>query len=793
MKSKILIAILLLLAGTNLTYLIADELFNAFFNQFFEQFSVGIINYGNILLIIDSIFMIIFMFFYYQQIKHNSIAHHEEGESYPVDVATDGFQINTQILVDHFPDFLCIKDREGRWLGASDLYLKIFNLQDVDYIGKTDAELFHYSNSNADILKVSFLQDRSAWHLKQPVKETRVVVVDRQRKTLEITRIPIFDPYDKELKIIVTGYFVGQNNRKKDQVEILPKIFETCHLNLIFLDKDFRITEVNNAFTLLTEYTSNELIGKPLSFIVKGKFTNLQTEFFTGNHKRFWSGELKCLTKSMRDFPVKLDISAIAKDDNSLIYFGSLLDITQQKQAEKRIIKLSHYDELTGLVNRSMFYDRLRKFISSSKSGNAHAAIFVIDLDRFKIINESLGHDAGNELLKVIAARIQELIGANDIAARLSGDEFAIMMLTEQTYEQTVYAASIVAGKISQKLSEVIHVNNHEAVIGSSIGISIYPEDCRTTEINLKAEALLKNADIARNNAKNQAKNSYQFYNKDFNAISQDKLVMELNLRRAIAKNELQLYYQPQYEAHSRKLCGAEVLIRWFHNNEKMIPPDQFIALAEDTGLIIEIGYWILRTACQQLRKWIDAGHPLQQISVNVSAQQFIDTNFLNLIQKALNESGLPAKHLELEITESMLIGDARFIDLQLQSVKRMGIKLALDDFGTGYSSLAYLKNFPIDVLKMDQSFVRGMTIDSKNARIACAIIEIGHSLKQLVVAEGVETKEQFDFLRKRGCDIIQGYYFSKPLNAEEMTAFLKEDYDKFWIPVKKNPFLEDK
>jgi diguanylate cyclase (GGDEF)-like protein len=465
------------------------------------------------------------------------------------------------------------------------------------------------------------------------------------------------------------------------------------------------------------------------------------------------------------------------------------MDITQQKQAERRIIKLSCYDELTGLINRFMFYDRLRKFILSIKVGNIHGTVFVVDLDRFKIINESLGHDAGNELLKVVASRLQDLIGPNDIAARLSGDEFAILMPSEQTYEQTVYAASIVAGKIGQRLSEVMYVNNHEAFIGSSIGISIYPEDCRTTEMSLKAEVLLRNADIARNNAKTQGKNNYQFYNKDYNSLSKDKLVMELNLRKAIAKNELKLYYQPQYEAHSRKLCGAEVLIRWFQNNEKMIPPDQFIGLAEDTGLIIEIGDWILHAACHQLKKWLDAGYPLQQVSVNVSAQQFSDPNFLSLVQKALTESGLPVEHLELEITESMLIGDARFIDLQLQQLQRMGIKLALDDFGTGYSSLSYLKNFPIDVLKMDQSFVKGMTVDSKNARIACAIIEIGHSLKQKVIAEGVETKEQFDFLRKHGCDIIQGYYFSKPLAAVEMTEFLKADYDKFWIPVKKNPF----
>jgi len=743
-------------------------------------------HYENTLLIVNSVFMIILMFVYYKQTKKDLSDQHDSDVYLPVNMPSDSFQINAQMLINHFPDFLCIKDNKGRWLGASDTYLKIFNLQDIDYIGKTDSELFHYSNSNADILKVSFIQDKSAWHLKEPVKETRIVTIGQKKKILEINRIPIFDNYDNELKLIVTGYFLNQNDNKKTQLELLPKAFENGHLSFIFLDKNFRISDVNTAFSLLTEYPSNELIGKPLSFIIKGKLTHLQTDFFANNPRRLWSGELTCLPKKGRDFPVKLEVSAIFKDDNSIAYFASLLDITQQKHAERRIIKLSYYDELTGLINRSMFYERLRKFIATAKEGT-HGTIFVIDLDRFKVINESLGHDAGNELLKIVADRLKELIGANDIAARLSGDEFAILMITDKTYADTVYSATSLATEISQRLSEVMYVNNHEAFIGSSIGIAVYPEDCRTTDTILKAEVLLKYADIARNYAKNKGKNQYEFY--DHKSPSQDKLLMELKLRKAIAKNELQLYYQPQYEAHSKKLCGAEVLIRWLHNNEKMIPPDQFITLAEDTGLIIEIGSWILRTACQQLKTWLDTGYPLPQISVNVSAQQFNEPKFLELIQKALDESGLAAEHLELEITESMLIGDARFIDLQLQQVKRMGIKLALDDFGTGYSSLSYLKNFPIDVLKMDQSFVKGMTIDSKNARIACAIIEIGHSLKQKVIAEGVESKEQFDFLRKHGCDIIQGYYFSKPLPCDEMSEFLKSDYDKFWVPVKRNPF----
>ena len=780
MKKILLITITLLLISINSWYLMNHNVFE---------------HYENSVLILNIIFILILMIIHIKKSQlHNTTPEQDYNSNNQQFIINDS-SINSNVLIQHFPDFLCIKNEEGRWLAASDFYLDLFGLKDIDYIGKTDAELFHYALYNTELLKVSFFQDKSAWHLKKAIQETKPVVINKQKKNLEITRIPVFNEKQQEQNIILTGCVVNSEKRKKHQLELLPKAFENCHLNLMFLDKNFDITDVNTEFCLSTGYTDGELIGRPLSFIIKGKFTHLQASFFNENPRKLWSGELVCLTKTGRDFPIKLEVAALTKDDKndeSIVYFASMMDITQQKQAEKRIIKLSYYDDLTGLFNRSIFYEKLKKFITSSKGENLHLAVFIINLDRFKTINDSLGHDAGNEALKVVAQRIQELIGANDIAARLSGDEFAILMFSNQSYEQTVYAASIIAGKINQKLSEIIRINHNDAIVGSSIGISIYPEDCRNTETTLKAEILLKNADIARQNAKNKAKNSYQFYNRDHNAVSQDKLLMELNLRKAIKKDELKLCYQPQYFATNKKLCGAEVLVRWYHNNSKMIPPDEFITLAEDTGLIIEIGYWILKTACQQLKTWIDAGFPLHQISVNVSAQQFHDTNFLNSIKKALNESGLAPENLELEITESMLIGDARFIDLQLSQLKKMGVKLAIDDFGTGYSSLSYLKDFPIDMLKMDKSFVTGMTIDSKNARLASAIIEIGHSLKQLVIAEGVENQEQFDFLRKRGCDIIQGYYFSKPLDVEEMTEFLKKDFNQWEVSTKKNPFISE-
>ncbi|NOQ63357.1 MAG: EAL domain-containing protein, partial [Methyloprofundus sp.] len=453
-------------------------------------------------------------------------------------------------------------------------------------------------------------------------------------------------------------------------------------------------------------------------------------------------------------------------------FFVTLIDISQYKLNEKRILQIAHYDDLTGLPNRVMFLERMEQVISYAERHDLHVVIFFIDLDKFKSVNDSLGHDAGDEVLKETAKRLKSSTRKEDIVARFSGDEFAVLLLHEKSHEQAMFSSSLIADKIIKTLSDVHVINRTEVFIGASIGIAIYPEDGKSSTM------LLKNADIAMYEAKNKGRNNYKHYKSAFADANQDKLTLENNLRKALAKNELQLFYQPQYRAHNRKLWGAEVLIRWFYNSNgvnKMIPPDHFIPIAEETGLIIEIGAWILKTACLQLKSWMDDGLPLKQVSVNVSARQFMDEGFMQSVEDALSDAQLPARNLELEITESMLIGDINKIELQLKRLKKMGIKIALDDFGTGYSSLSYLKRFPIDVLKIDQSFIRDMTSDSKDARIACAIIDMGHSLGQKVVAEGVEDETQLIFLNKRKCDIIQGYFFSRPLPVNEMTVLLSK------------------
>ncbi|MDD5274986.1 MAG: EAL domain-containing protein [Methylovulum sp.] len=728
----------------------------------------------DVLLVLNGVSAIIFGFVFYLQQKNNK---YREAMSLLAQASVVEAPVNLtgkddESLLEHMLNFLCLKDAQGRWLRASPTYLEIFNLQGIDYQGKTDVELASYPQSDREALMLSAINDKTVWHLKKQDKETRKVgQVGKEDKVLEITRTPVFDAQKKPIELIITGHFIGVG---EDQTALQERglgmmdVSDICHFSLLFLDADFKIVNINNAFSKMTGYVFDDIENKPLTFLIEDEFNPVHNKLFKTEDDSFWSGELICRHKEGYFFPIRLDITVLKKDQQAK-YFASLVDITRQKQTENRILKIAHYDDLTGLVNRVMFFGRLNRFLAGAKL-QKNGVVFLVDLDRFKAVNDSLGHDAGDELLKEVAGRLLSAVRKQDVVSRLGGDEFALLLLNEQSHEEAVYTASMIAEKIIQKIAEPFYIQRSEVFIGASIGIAVYPDD------GLAAEELLKHADISMYEAKRQGRNSYQFYKQDYKSASQDRLELEVKLRKALERDELQLYYQPQYYASDRKLSGAEVLIRWRNGpigESKMISPDQFIPIAEDTGLIVEIGAWILKTACVQMTRWLQEGYPLQQISVNVSARQFSDNNFLKIVEDALVTTGLDAKHLELEITESMLIGDIKKIELQLHRLKKMGLTIVLDDFGTGYSSLSYLKNFPIDVLKIDQSFIKGTALYSKNARIACAIINMGHSLGQKIVAEGVETEHQLMFLTHRGCDIIQGYFFSKPLPVSEMTALL--------------------
>lgn len=435
----------------------------------------------------------------------------------------------------------------------------------------------------------------------------------------------------------------------------------------------------------------------------------------------------------------------------------------ERKHAESEIKKLAYYDTLTGLPNRVLFTDRLRQAIVLADRDHRGVALMFLDLDHFKKINDSLGHAYGDRLLKITADRIQSCLRSSDTVARLGGDEFVVVLPLVSGAEDVPK----VAGKILDALKKPVHFDEHDIYTSVSIGIALFPTDAETVE------ELLKSADIAMYQAKERGRNNFQFFSRDMNELALSRQRIESSLRQAMERQEFYLEYQPQFDIGLRAIVGVEALVRWQHPLQGRIAPTDFIPIAEETGLIIPIGEWILRTACRQARLWHDIGYNWLRVAVNISARQFKQSNFVSLVRDILAETGMNPQYLELELTESTIMERADRNILALQELKELGIKLAIDDFGTGYSSLSYLKHFPIDRLKIDRTFVHDINNDSDDAAIAEAIIVMAHSLKLNVVAEGVEQEEQLDFLHSRKCDELQGFLMSHPLSVEDVTEFL--------------------
>ena len=429
-----------------------------------------------------------------------------------------------------------------------------------------------------------------------------------------------------------------------------------------------------------------------------------------------------------------------------------------RRRAEDRIRHLAHYDELTGLANRNMFTQCLGHALAQARRNETQLAILFIDLDRFKNVNDTLGHAAGDRLLKEVADRLCGCLRESDTIGRLGGDEFVVLL---EGMPQPTHSAEV-AQKILATLAKPFNVDSQEFHLTASIGISTYPADSKNLE------SLLKNADIAMYHAKELGKNNFQFYSAQMNIHTLERLELESHLRSALRHNEFLLHYQPKIDVKNRRVIGMEALVRWQHPTKGLIPPMQFIPMAEETGLIVPIGEWVLRTACARNKAWQEQGLPPLCVAVNLSARQFTNELLVQNVLRVLNETGLEAAFLELEITESMVMHDPEHAVEQLKRLKAIGIRISMDDFGTGYSSLSYLKRFPIDSVKIDRSFINGLPLDADDVAITQAIIAMAHGLKLKVIAEGTETGEQFSFLRDHGCDELQGYYFSKPLPEDE-------------------------
>ncbi|MDP3282222.1 MAG: EAL domain-containing protein [Nitrosomonas sp.] len=457
------------------------------------------------------------------------------------------------------------------------------------------------------------------------------------------------------------------------------------------------------------------------------------------------------------------DSAAPIHDSNGRIRGAVIVfhDVTPARAIVAKMAYLAQHDSLTNLPNRALLNDRITQAIELAKRRGTYLALLFLDLDNFKHINDSLGHSTGDKLLQSIAQDLSTCVRSSDTVSRLGGDEFVIL-LTQDKHAQD---SALTADKILTVLAKPHTIAEHVLYITTSIGISVYPADGQDPE------TLIKNADIAMYHAKERGRNNYQFFKNDMNLRAFERLAIETHLRYALTRQEFVLYYQPKVNLDSGKITGAEALLRWQHPEWGLVLPDRFVQIAEDCGLIVPIGRWVLREACAQAKRWEAAGLKLGSIAVNISALEFRFKDFVAGVQLILNETGFDPCHLQLEITESVLMRDVESSNLILQQLKNMGIQLAVDDFGTGYSSLSYLHQFSIDILKIDQSFVRDISCD--NGIIASAVIAMGASLKQLVIAEGVEKQDQLAFLKTQHCEEGQGYFFSRPIIAEQFAQLL--------------------
>ena len=519
-------------------------------------------------------------------------------------------------------------------------------------------------------------------------------------------------------------------------------------------------------------YLRDELVGQNVSRIIPKGFAEYRpthrTEFpeVPIAQPLATAMELRGRRKDGSNFPVEILLSPVESPEGTLI-IASMRDITQRKKSEDQLVKMSHsaqHDVLTNLPNRLLLYDRITRAISFAQRQRKQLAVLFVDLDHFKRINDSLGHAVGDKLLRSIAGRLIASVRRSDTVSRLGGDEFVVLLSQIEHAEDAAFSAQ----KILAALIAPHQIENTQLTINVSIGISSYPGDGQD------AQSLMSSADAAMYDAKKQGRDNYQFFRSDMHARAVERQSLEGSLRAALGKHEFLLHYQPKINLKSGEITGVEALLRWMHPERGLVPPLQFVPIAEECGLINSIGQWVLLEACRQARAWRDIGLRAVPMAVNVSAVEFLAKDFLSGVRAVLINTGLEPYDLELELTESVLMIDAESTIDTLHALKAIGVQLAVDDFGTGYSSFSYLRRFPLDTLKIDQSFVHDIAVDQKDAAIVSAMIGIGKSLKQRVIAEGVETLEQLDFLRAQGCSEAQGYYFSRPVAAEQFTALLK-------------------
>ncbi len=625
---------------------------------------------------------------------------------------------------------------------------------------------------------LNLISDESAERLQSSVQDELMVrgfssEFELELKSYDKTLIPViaqliirYSETGEPMEIWIIMRDIREQRKAEETLRLSAKVFESSRDAIIITDSQNNMISTNRAFTQITGYQSEEVLGKNPKMLQSGRHhpTFYQELWAALALNGYWQGEIWNRRKNGEIYPEWLSISTICNSKGDITHYVAIFsDITESKQAAAHIEFLANYDPLTKLPNRRLFIDRLEQAIKSATREKNRLAVLFFDLDHFKNINDSLGHSIGDQMLIEVALRMAGCMREVDNVARLSGDEFAAMIADMGDIGNVI----TVANKIIDSMRESFKINDHELHMTTSIGISVYPTDGEDFE------TLLKNADTAMYCAKKNGRDNFEFFSSSMSTHAFERLSLENSLRKAMEKNELKLHYQPQFAIESGKIVAMEALLRWPHPDFGMISPDKFIPLAEETGLIIPIGKWILNEACRQNKVWQEQGLIAIPVAVNLSAVQFRQHNLMEIVQDALATSHLKPCFLELELTESLLMDCSEYSVRVLKTFRQMGVLLSIDDFGTGYSSMTYLSRFPISKLKIDRSFCQNIPDDSNNSAISRAIISLGHELGLSVIAEGVEEIRQFNFLEAQQCDLIQGYLYSKPLNAKDMQDLL--------------------
>lgn len=574
---------------------------------------------------------------------------------------------------------------------------------------------------------------------------------------------------------VLAGAFNRMTERLTDDINELRRaeqkfqaLLESAPDAIIIIERSGEICLANYQAGLLFGYEPGELLGKPIELLMPERFRDahmhLRADFFVAPRYRPMAEdmELFCVRKDGTELPVEISLAPIETRDGLLVA-SAIRDISERKQAAERLLRQANFDTLTGLPNRLLASDRLCQALGHAARTHRRVAVMFLDIDRFKNVNDTLGHAVGDDLLKIIAQRLHKCVRAEDTVARLGGDEFLIIVPGLSLLSDV----TVVADKVLEAMRTPCVIGDRELFVAASIGITGYPTDSEDPHI------LLRNADAAMYRAKESGRNTYRFFTPEMNTHLHKRLEMESHLRYAIRDAELALVYQPQVDIHSGRIVAAEALLRWENPVLGTVPPSDFIPLAEETGLINPIGEWVLLQACLAAKQWPAGDADPVRVAVNVSAIQFRGGGLVEAVARVLLESGLPACSLELEITERVLLDDVDNTSRVLLDLKQMGVRLALDDFGKGYSSLSYLKRFPFDTLKIDREFVSGVTVNPGDAALCKAIMAMANSLNLSVIGEGVETLEQWEFLRAHGADVVQGYYISLPIRQEAFLQFM--------------------